>query len=131
MPGLMRVFTAADDLVRFVPGAPGQEKWAEEASAYVPHVLMRENDGFRILSALLKDALMYRLGGVTVDLEEVEETRTLPVQGLPRDAIDLLAAAALRQGATVEIEGNADTHDTSDLPSDMSSEATSSNPWAP
>ena len=103
MPGLMRVFTAADDLVRFTPGAPGQEKWAEEASAYVPHVLMRENDGFRILSGLLKDALMYRLSGVTVDLEEVEETRTLPVQGLPQDAIALLVAEAEAQGAEVTI----------------------------
>ncbi|MBY0317931.1 MAG: hypothetical protein K2X72_04355 [Reyranella sp.] len=104
MPGLMRVFTAADDLVRFTPGAPGQEKWAEEASAYVPHVLMRENDGFRIISGLLKDALMYRLSGVTVDLEEVEETRTLPVQGIPQDAIDLVVAAAEQQGATVTLD---------------------------
>ncbi len=104
MPGLMRVFTAADDLVRFTPGAPGQEKWAEEASAYVPHVLMRENDGFRIISGLLKDALMYRLSGVTVDLEEVDETRTLPVQGLPQDAIDLVVAAAEQQGATATLD---------------------------
>lgn len=103
MPGLMRVFTAADDLVRFTPGAPGQEKWAEEASAYVPHVLMRENDGFRIISGLLKDALMYRLSGVTVDLEEVDETRTLPVQGLPQDAIALIVAEAEAQGADVTI----------------------------
>lgn len=104
MPGLMRVFTAADDLVRFTPGAPGQERWAEEASAYVPHVLMRENDGFRIISGLLKDALMYRLSGVTVDLEEVDETRTLPVQSLPQDAVDLLVAAAEQQGTTVTLD---------------------------
>ena len=87
MPGLLRVFTAADDLVRFSPSRPGEEKWAAEASRYVPHVLMRQNDGFRILSALLKDALMFRLGGVTVDLEEVDETHTMRVQGLPRDAV--------------------------------------------
>ena len=104
MPGLMRVFTAADDLVRFTPGAPGQEKWAEEASAYVPHVLMRENDGFRIISGLLKDALMYRLSGVTVDLEEVDERRTVRVQGLPQDAIDLIMAGAEQQGATVALD---------------------------
>jgi hypothetical protein len=104
MPGLMRVFTAADDLIRFTPGAPGQEKWAEEASAYVPHVLMRENDGFRIISGLLKDALMYRLSGVTVDLEEVDETRTLPVQGFPQDAVDLVVAAAEQQGASAALD---------------------------
>ena len=81
MPGLMRVFTAADDLVRFSPGRPGEEKWAEEASRYVPHVLMSQNDGFRILSGLLKDALMFRLGGVTVDLEQDDETQHHPGAG--------------------------------------------------
>jgi hypothetical protein len=104
MPGLVRVFTATDALARFAPAAPGQERWAREASEYVPHVLMRQNDGFRIVSALLKDALMYRLGGVTVDLEDAEETLTLPVNGLTRDAIDLLAAEAIGQGARVTIE---------------------------
>src|SRR6266540_2514033 len=43
MPGLMRVFTSSGDLVKFTPGSPGEEKWAEEASEYVPHVLMRQN----------------------------------------------------------------------------------------
>lgn len=108
MPGLMRVFTAADDLVRFSPGRPGEEKWAEEASRYVPHVLMRQNDGFRILSGLLKDALMFRLGGVTVDLEEVDETHTMPVQDLPRDALHLLVAGYVEEGAIVDLDLAAD-----------------------
>ena len=108
MPGLMRVFTAADDLVRFAPSRPGEEKWAEEASRYVPHVLMHQNDGFRILSGLLKDALMFRLGGVTVDLEEVDETHTIPVQGLPRDAVQLLVAGHVEEGVTIELDLSAD-----------------------
>src|SRR3981081_1027693 len=70
MPGLMRVFTSTDDVAEFTPGAPGEEQWAKEASAYVPHVFMRQNDGFRILYWMIKDALMYRLGAVTVDLED-------------------------------------------------------------
>ena len=83
MPGLMRVFTGTNDLATFAPLAPGQEKWAREASAYVPHVLMRQNDGFRIISALLKDALMYRLGGVSVDVETVGRKRQHPLGGPP------------------------------------------------
>ena len=104
MPGLMRVFTGTDDLARFAPLAPGQEKWAAEASAYVPHVLMRQNDGFRILSALLKDALMFRLGGVAVDVETVDDTLAIPVAGLPDDAIDLLMAEAEATGAAASLE---------------------------
>lgn len=104
MPGLMRVFTDADELVRFTPSRPGEERWAEEASRYVPHVLMRQNHGFRILSSLLKDALMFRLGGVTVDLEEIDETYAINVQGLPSDAVHLLVAAHREEGATVDLD---------------------------
>src|SRR5262249_37446826 len=64
----------------------------------------RQNDGFRILSGLLKDALMFRLGGVTVDLEEVNEARTLPVRGLPKDAVDLLVAELAHEGASVALD---------------------------
>ena len=104
MPGLMRVFTGSDDLAKFAPMAPGQEKWAKEASEYVPHVLMRQNDGFRVISALLKDALMYRLSGATVDLEDFEDKRSVPVQNLTQDAIDLIVAEAQAQGAELAME---------------------------
>src|SRR5712671_1503544 len=104
MPGLMRVFTSTDDVAEFTPGAPGEERWAREASEYVPHVFMRENDGFRILYWLIKDALMYRLGAVTVDLEDYTEKRRVPVQGLPQDAIDLVVAQAAEEGAELAME---------------------------
>ena len=108
MPGLMRVFTGTDDLATFAPLAPGQEQWAREASQYVPHVLMRQNDGFRIISALLKDALMFRLGGVSVDVETTDESVTLPLHGLPDDVVGLLAAEAEAQGATATIHDEAE-----------------------
>jgi hypothetical protein len=104
MPGLMRVFTSTDDVAEFTPGAPGEEQWAKEASAYVPHVFMRQNDGFRILYWMIKDALMYRLGAVTVDLEDYSEKRRVPVHGLPQDAIDLVVAQAAEEGAELAME---------------------------
>ena len=104
MPGLMRVFTSTDDVAEFTPGAPGEEQWAKEASEYVPFVFMRQNDGFRILYWMIKDALMYRLGAVTVDLEDYTEKRRVPVQGLPQDAIDLVVAQAAEEGAELAME---------------------------
>ena len=104
MPGLMRVFTSTDDVAEFTPGAPGEEQWAREASEYVPHVFMRQNDGFRILYWMIKDALMYRLGAVTVDLEDYSEKRRVPVQGLPQDAIDIVVAQAAEEGAELAME---------------------------
>src|SRR5215510_3354740 len=106
MPGLMRVFTGSNDLAKFAPLAPGQERWAKEASEYVPHVLMRQNDGFRVISALLKDALMYRLSGVTVDLEDVEDKRSVPVHNLTQDAVDLIVAEAEGAELAMELAGD-------------------------
>jgi hypothetical protein len=104
IPGLMRVFTSTDDVAEFTPAAPGEEPWAREASDYVPYVFMRQNDGFRILYWLIKDALMYRLGAVTVDLEEFCDKRRISVHGLPQDALDLIVAQAEGQGAELALE---------------------------
>src|SRR5215475_10823512 len=104
MPGLMRVFTSTDDVAEFTPAAPGEEQWAREASQYVPHVFMRQNDGFRILYWLIKAALMFRLGAVTVDLEDHCDKRRIAVHGLPQDALDLMTAQAAEQGAELVLE---------------------------
>jgi hypothetical protein len=117
MPGLMRVFTSTDDVAEFTPGAPGEEQWAREASEYVPHVFMRQNDGFRILYWMIKDALMYRLGAVTVDLEDYSEKRRVPVHGLPQDAIDLVVAQAAEEGAELAMELEQDEAPAAPLPS--------------
>src|SRR5262245_7960603 len=114
MPGLMRVFTSTDGVAEFSPTAPGEEQWAREASEYVPHVFMRQNDGFRILYWLIKDALMYRLGAVTVDVEEFSDTRRLQVQALPQDALDLIAAQAEGEGAELALDLEQDPTPTPD-----------------
>lgn len=103
MPSFMRVFAGSDKTVEFTPGAPGQEKAAQEATERCEYVLMQENDGFRLLYWLFKDALMYRLSGVTVDLEDDEDRREVPVEGMTQDAIDLLAEEAEKQGAELEM----------------------------
>jgi hypothetical protein len=45
MPGMMEVFTGGDQVVEFTPSAPGEEKMAEEATQYVTHCFMVENNG--------------------------------------------------------------------------------------
>jgi hypothetical protein len=99
MPSMMRVFAGSESSVEFSPTGPGQEQAVEEADEYVPHVLMVKNDGYRILYWFIKDALMYRLSGATVDVEEIEETKDFPINGLPQDAIDVLVKRADLVGA--------------------------------
>lgn len=109
MPGMMEVFTGGDQVVEFTPSAPGDEKMAEEATAYVTHCFMVENKGFRLVHDLVKDALMFRVGGLSIDLEDKEETRTVqvPNEQVPvftQDTLDVLMAEAEKAGATVEID---------------------------
>lgn len=104
MPGLMRIFAGTDLVADFTPMQPGDERWADEATRYVPYVLFSQNEGYRVIYWLVKDALMYRLGGATVDVEEVMSTRTQAVQGLTQDAIDMIVATSRQKGAEFEME---------------------------
>jgi hypothetical protein len=104
MPGLMEVFAGGDQIVQFTPTHPGDEQYMQEASDYVGHCFMQRNKGFLLLSASIKDALMSRLGGINVDLEDRDETRTVQAQGLTQDAIDLIVAEAEKQGAELEMD---------------------------
>lgn len=109
MPGMMDVFTSGDSLVEFTPLTQADEQAAREASLYVPHVLMRENDGFRILYWFLKDGLMYRLSSLTLDEEEKERSRTDPVEGWTAEQLAAAEELAREQGASeVSIEVNPD-----------------------
>src|SRR5215213_8196733 len=108
MPGLMRVFTGTDDLATFAPLAPGQEQWAREASQYVPHVLMRQNDGFRIVSALLKDAVMFRLGVRGRRRRDHRRKRCHPSARLSGRHRRLDRGRAEAQGATPAVDDESD-----------------------
>ena len=115
MPGIMEVFTGGDQVVQFAPTAPGQEDTAKEATDYVAHCVMQRNGGFLMLHASIKDALMHRLGGVTVDLEDYEDKKTEQAQGIGPDAVDILKAQAKEQGAEIVLELTPDAQVATDI----------------
>lgn len=100
MPSMMRVFASGEDIAEFSPMSREDEQWAKEATLYVPHVLMRMNDGFRILYWMIKDALMYRLGVAIVDVEEKEKRTEKPVEGWTQEQVELGPQLAMQAGAT-------------------------------
>lgn len=100
MPGLMRVFASGDEIAKFTPMEQQDEPAAKEATQYVPHVLMRENDGFRILYWFFKDVLMYRLATATVDVEEIEKTQRKPIEGLTEEQMAAAEEMAKEEGIT-------------------------------
>lgn len=104
MPALMRVFASGEDIVQFTPDNPGDEQAAREASDYIPHLFMRENEGFTWLYWFLKDALMYRLAWGAVDIEDVEEVKRTTVEALPADAWAVMQGEILQRARKVEAD---------------------------
>jgi len=90
MPSLMRIFTAGDRVVKFVPEGPEDEEVAEQATKYVNHVFYKQNDGFMVLYNMFLDALMQKVGIVKHYWEEVEKTTTESYQNLTEQEYSLL-----------------------------------------
>ena len=90
MPSLMRIFTAGEKIVNFVPEGPEDEAVAEQATNYVNHVFYKQNDGFMVLYNFFLDALMQKVGVVKHFWEELEETTTESYQNLTDQEYSLL-----------------------------------------
>lgn len=73
MPQLMDIFAGSDEVVRFEPVGPEDEKAARQETDYVNHVFMQQNPGFMTLYSFIKDALLSKVGVVKVWMEEREE----------------------------------------------------------
>lgn len=64
LPGVVRVFTASDQMVQFQATQEGGEQGSEEASEYTNYSFFRENDGYRILYNATYDSLLMGNGAV-------------------------------------------------------------------
>lgn len=62
LPSLVRIFCGAQRVVEFASGAVGKDEFAEDATETVNYVLMRQNEGFKILWSAFKDALVRKTG---------------------------------------------------------------------
>jgi hypothetical protein len=90
MPTLMRIFTAGDKVVKYVPEGPEDEEIADQATKYINHVFYKQNDGFMILYNMFLDALMQKVGVVKHYWEEIENTTTESYENLTEQEFSLL-----------------------------------------
>jgi hypothetical protein len=89
-PSLMKVFAAGDEVVRFDPVGPEDEKQAEQETDYCNHVLMTRNNGFIILHDWFHDALLQRNGYVMVRAVKKEKANKERYEHLTDDEFALL-----------------------------------------
>ena len=93
LPGVVRVFTAAAQMVTYEQTEEGDEEWASEASEYMNYSFFSENDGYHILLNATNDSLLMGNGLVCSYWEEPQtKTETF------RDMSPLEAQAKLDEG---------------------------------
>lgn len=90
MPTLMRIFTAGDNAVEFVPQRLEDEAAARQATEYVNYVFYRQNEGFLILHTFFKDALLQKFGVVHSWWDKHTEDAREEYRGLSPDELAFL-----------------------------------------
>jgi|TARA_R110000744_G_scaffold33660_4_gene79020 hypothetical protein len=76
MPSLMRIFTTHNNTAEFEPQGSDDVEMAKQATDYVNYVFNKQNNGFKILYDVFKDALISKTGVIKHFWEEKEEVTT-------------------------------------------------------
>ena len=76
MPSLMRIFTTHNNVAEFEPEGPEDVEMAQQATDYVNYVFNKQNNGFKVLYDVFKDALISKTGVVKHFWEEKVESKT-------------------------------------------------------
>lgn len=104
LPGLVKIFTAGDEVVEFQPTGPEDEEGAKQASDYCNWVAMRDNPGFLVLHEWFKDALLQKLGIIKAWWDDTPEYQHQTFYNLPTDSLQLLKAQEALGEITIESE---------------------------
>jgi hypothetical protein len=105
MPAIMEALTGADDVVSFRAKLPGDEQAAEDATAYINHLLYEENEGFSTLHDAIKQCLLARYGVVKVYCDDSWESKEERYEGLSAEEVQALQADADIEVVSVEQTG--------------------------
>ncbi len=90
-PGLARVFLASEHVGVYEPTHPKQEAFAKQATDYVNHVLMKDCNGYQVISMGLDDALLLGNGIVKHWWDDAPVYRTERLTGLTEAQYLMLA----------------------------------------
>ena len=99
LPGVIRVFTASDQMAIYEPAKPGDEEFAKQATDYANYVFMKDNPGYRILWDSTHDSLLLANGIIKHWWDDKEECEYSEHSGLTAEQI-----AILQQDQTGEVE---------------------------
>ena len=90
MPMLMRIFGSGDEIGKFEPQDEKDVKMAEQATDYCNYVFFRQNDGFKLLYDVMKDALLSKTGIFKVIWDDEPQWERESYEGLSDEEFQLL-----------------------------------------
>jgi len=82
LPDFVEMFAASDQAVVFTPVGPEDVEAAEQATDYVNHIWLHENDGFKITHDWIKDDLLQKNGYIKIYWDESEVVKRETIENL-------------------------------------------------
>ncbi len=92
VPGLMRMFFGPEHVVEYVATGPDDVDKAEQATDYANYIFTKDNPGFLILHALIKDMLIRKCGIARCDWDK---SRSVTVETYTQ--LDMMDVTQLQQ----------------------------------
>jgi hypothetical protein len=106
LPSMMRIFTQGESIVRFEPQGPEDVEYADQASDYINHIFMKDNNGYSILYTLFKDALISKNGFVKYYWKKDKEQREESYENLTE--VEYQSLLADPEVKVIEVDTNDD-----------------------
>jgi len=89
-PSLLRIFTASENVVEYMPRTEATVEMAEQATDYINFIFYNDNPGFQTLQNAFKDALVRKTGIIKWRWSEDKEISEAEFTGLDDGQIALL-----------------------------------------
>lgn len=90
LPGIIRVFTASEQMAVFEPARPSDEQFAKQATDYCNYVFMKDNPGYRVLWDATHDSLLLGNGIVKHWWDDKEECEYTEHSGLTDEQVAVI-----------------------------------------
>lgn len=87
LPGLIEVFVSGERVTTYEPVGKEDEEHARQATDYINHVFLKENDGYKLLYSWFKDTLLGKVGFVKAWWDDTPEIKIEILSDLTEDEV--------------------------------------------
>lgn len=105
LPSILRVFFGTEQVVEFTPKTEAGDDEARQATDFVQHVLTKDNNGFLLTHAVLKDGLLKKMGIFKWGWDKSDALETYRMENTPEPELEaLLALPGVKLVSSVEVK---------------------------